>query len=314
MDKNFNEFLKKNIPCFESYTADKPTLRAQLLRTWELAKRTFTGKAGSSFALNLPAGLATAWEKYDMEMGHELHETYDELELNNGDMKQILDPVVDQIVQLISVNVVRSNIKVIMVVGGFSASPYVMDKINHAFSDDVKVIINPPEPGSAICHGAVLMGLSGDDAVVLSRVSRKTFGTNILRDFGKGHPGDKRVLIDGKEKCQDIFDVYAVRGARIPVNHKVTKIYGPPYAKQRALSISVYSTTRSTVPTFTTDKGVEREGGFVMDISGGLDMPDMGRTRSIEVTMFFGKSIIELQGRRTNFGDTDTIERFSVAL
>lgn len=44
-----------------------------------------------------------------------------------------------------------------------------------------------------------------------------------------------------------------------------------------------------------------------MDISDGLALD---KERCIKITMFFGKSAIEVEGRRINFGDTTKVEKF----
>lgn len=98
VDKNFYKFLTKTVGCFEAYAADKPTLRLEVQRTWELAKRSYNGKLKSYVSFSFPAGLATAWESYEAEAGMEPRESYDELELSNEDIKHIFDPVVNEII------------------------------------------------------------------------------------------------------------------------------------------------------------------------------------------------------------------------
>lgn len=51
------------------------------------------------------------------------------------------------------------------------------------------------------------------------------------------------------------------------------------------------------------------EGSYDMGIFDGLEQ---GKNRKIEVSMFFGKFVIEIQGRRQNFGDIEKIDKFWV--
>lgn len=98
----------------------------------------------------------------------------------------------NEIIRLIDKEVCKET-KAIMVVGGFSASPYLMDRVRREFSSKVKIIINPPEPGVGICHGAVLTSMEPDSGVLL-RIARKTYGIRHGRPFQERDPPDKRFL------------------------------------------------------------------------------------------------------------------------
>lgn len=92
----------------------------------------------------------------------------------------------------------------IILVGGFSGSKFLTDEIksNPAFSS-IK-FISPREPGMVVLKGAVLFGCN--PRAVSARICRYTYGlsNNGLFD-GKIHPQSKRAVIDGDEKCIDIF-------------------------------------------------------------------------------------------------------------
>lgn len=307
-DQNFNKLLKQRVGCYEEYVADKASLEMEVQKNWELRKRSYTGSLKSSFALSFGAGLANAWEKHERELGLEPRESYDELELSNDDMKRILDPVVDEIIKFIRQGV-TDKVKAIMVVGGFSASPYLMNRITDAFSGEVQKIINPPDPGAAICHGAVLMGMAPEGSI-LARISRKTYGISTVRKSRPEDPVEKSYYsaVEG-QMSKDVFFIYAYSGAELEVDEKVSKIFYPSERDQTSISIQVYSYMGLTDPEFVTDEGVELEESYMMDISDGLQQ---GKNRSVEVTMYFAKAYIEIQGRRLDFGDTEKIESFWV--
>lgn len=306
-DQNFINFLKQKVGCYEDNVADRASLELEMQKNWELRKRSYTGKPDSAFAFSFAAGLANAWEKHDSDLGLEQRESYDELELNNDDMKQILDPVVDEIIKLIKQGV-TDKVKTIMVVGGFSASPYLMNRIMEAFSGQLMKVINPPDPGAAICHGAVLMAVAPGHSI-LCRISRKTYGVNTVRRFTRGDPVEKKYNDGEGEMCRDVFSVYVYSGVELAVDEKVYGTFQPSKSDRRIISIEVYSGSGSTDPDFITDEGVVMEGSYDMGISDGLEQ---GKNRKIEVSMFFGKSVIEIQGRRQNFGDTEKIDKFWV--
>lgn len=69
--------------------------------------------------------------------------------------------------------------------------------------------------------------------------------------------------------------------------------------------------SNASEPRYSTDYGVECEGSFTMDMS---DDMELDKERGIELSMFFGRAIIEIQGRRYNFGDTQKIESLWVEM
>lgn len=117
--------------------------------------------------------------------------------------------------------------------------------------------------------------------------------------------------MDGVAHCAGVFFPYAIKGAELPVNTGVRHILCPVYSGQTELAISVYSSSLLIRPNYVMDAGVVHEDTFVINISDGLAL---GKGRLVEITMFFGKSAIEVDGRRTNFGDTMKVENFSVKL
>ena len=76
-------------------------------------------------------------------------------------MEGIFDPVVDKVLQLIQKQLEASvgNCKALMVVGGFSQSPYLMAKIRDRFMGWVPGIVNPADHGAAVLKGAALLAL-----------------------------------------------------------------------------------------------------------------------------------------------------------
>ncbi len=51
-----------------------------------------------------------------------------------------------------------SDIKLMMMAGGFSASPYLMKRVRDTFIQyKVEEVISPPNPGSAVCQGAAAL-------------------------------------------------------------------------------------------------------------------------------------------------------------
>jgi molecular chaperone DnaK (HSP70) len=66
---------------------------------------------------------------------------------------------VERILELITAQTVQmSDIKLMMMAGGFSASPYLMKRVRDTFIQyKVEEVISPPNPGSAVCQGAAAL-------------------------------------------------------------------------------------------------------------------------------------------------------------
>ncbi|KAH7296274.1 hypothetical protein KP509_26G016800 [Ceratopteris richardii] len=113
-----------------------------------------------------------AWMWYDMERGVQKgFREYTRLHLCPADFTQIFDPQVVQVIRLIEENI--GNVEILMIVGGFAASPYVKRRIQETFKGKVKEIVIPLDPERAICRGAASMFMKR--GYIHSRISR-TFG------------------------------------------------------------------------------------------------------------------------------------------
>ena len=71
---------------------------------------------------------------------------------------QAVNPIVDLITE--QLDATPGGCHDMLVVGGFAASPYLMQRLKLAFSSRVSNIVQPPQSGSAIVEGAVLYGAS----------------------------------------------------------------------------------------------------------------------------------------------------------
>ena len=94
-------------------------------------------------------------------MGIPERDSYDELEVSFRELQSIFDPVIEQNIQQIANQLQQvGKVKVLVVMGGFAGSPYLMDRIKKRFAGIVPHIFSPPNPGTAVCQGAVMLALS----------------------------------------------------------------------------------------------------------------------------------------------------------
>ncbi|KAF7165316.1 hypothetical protein CNMCM5623_009521 [Aspergillus felis] len=94
---------------------------------------------------------------------------YQQVLLSGNDLPGIFDPVLRQITQLIHRQIESANQEVgrfiinkIVLVGGFSQSPYLRERISETFAVDGKLaILTPADPQAMVMRGAAIRGLGG---------------------------------------------------------------------------------------------------------------------------------------------------------
>ncbi|CAM6123015.1 unnamed protein product [Calypogeia fissa] len=297
-------FLFDKIDCFEILCAAYPATLLMITGQWENLKCSYDGEA-DDYPLDLPAKLASTWQTYVKTSGicSTDSRSYDEILITSEDMKLIFNGEVNKILKLIQDQVaITPDLEAIMVVGGFSNSPYLMKRIRDTFSMTVKQIVSPTDPGSAVCQGAVAFGALGAD-IMMSRKSRKTHGINVSKRFEKGDPLSLRFLTSvGEKRCNKRFSAFVRIGDDIPVDHVVSsKIYALEEYTPK-LHISIYSTS-DPVPRFVTDAGVVKEGSFYYCFprKAVKKAVRMRIKLGLEVTMYFGRTVIEVVAKPVNF-------------
>ncbi|CAG8440520.1 uncharacterized protein OCT59_009835 [Rhizophagus irregularis] len=169
-----------------------------------------------------------------------------------SDVRGMFDPLINKIIDLIKGQLAQQPNKkssVIMLVGGFSESKYLQDRIIKEFNKTVSDISVPLQPMIAAVKGGVQYGLRTDMRV--HTVLRRTYGTDAIR---KSLPGDppSQILPNG---YTIIFDPLAERGKPILVNEKVVREFKPHSMMQRSISFDLY-VTKALNAKFCNDPGV----------------------------------------------------------
>ncbi|CAB5380850.1 unnamed protein product [Rhizophagus irregularis] len=169
-----------------------------------------------------------------------------------SDVRGMFDPLINKIIDLIKGQLAQQPNKkssVIMLVGGFSESKYLQDRIIKEFNKTVSDISVPLQPMIAAVKGGVQYGLRTDMRV--HTVLRRTYGTDAIR---KSLPGDppSQILPNG---YTIIFDPLAERGKPILVNEKVVRVFKPHSMMQRSISFDLY-VTKALNAKFCNDPGV----------------------------------------------------------
>ncbi|KAI8919771.1 hypothetical protein BC831DRAFT_515668 [Entophlyctis helioformis] len=159
----------------------RPDALYSLLEAWEQLKRDYQGPPPPGApheveVLSLPSGVLPfipdsvkdAWAE-DFGADGELHITQQQ-------MYDIFSVPIEQCMKLVEDQLDRTSGKCdyLVLVGGFSASKYLCNRVSERFSKRFKSIVVPINPTSAVVQGAVLYGL--DPNIIQKRRLRNSYG------------------------------------------------------------------------------------------------------------------------------------------
>ncbi len=158
----------------------------------------------------------------------------------------------------------------IFMVGGFSESPYLKAEIKKNFEDNgiiggakINVLV-PRRPQVSVIRGACMFGLNPRS--ITSRISKLTYGINTLTTYDPlRHAEEKKVVIEGEDFCEDVFDAFVKRGEAVGIDEVHVKTYCPVRARQTVMRIIFYCTEKEA-PNFVDEEAVKQLGELSIDI------------------------------------------------
>lgn len=199
-------------------------------------------------------------------------------------MKGLFRPVLSEIKNHLKRLLQRpqlSRVKTMFLVGGFSDSELLRQEIGSEFSDRY-LILAPRNAGIAVLKGAVMFGKN--PAKIAERVVSITYGASCCRKFDKSiHPEEKRFVVDGRDMCKDLFNLFVKEDEVARLGGEVKRLYVPLHADDTLMSFGFYVATNPSTK-FITEEGVTKIGSV------NVESPDIsrGQDRDIEVFMHFG--------------------------
>ena len=206
------------------------------------------------------------------------------LSLSSKMMKKLFTPVVKSIKEHLKTMLRKpqlSKVQAMLLVGGFADSAFLQEEIKKEFSRRLKILI-PRHATIAVVQGAVIFGKK--PASITERVVSTTYGTNSVVNFIKGvHPEEKKFIVDGIEKCHDVFSYFVKENKVVKLGQRITYTYRPLRASQTKMPLDFYVTSNPNTQ-FVTDPGLTKIGSVT------VQSPDTwrGKDRKIEVSMYFG--------------------------
>ncbi|CAG8497182.1 13058_t:CDS:2 [Racocetra fulgida] len=221
------------------------------------------------------------------------------IELEFETVKKMFDPIIEKIIKLINNQLfeftrkqVKHKCKAMFLVGGFSESQYLINRIREQFQRRVPIIASPRDPIAAIVRGAVKYGLNMGQ--VKSRVLKWTYGVEIMEDFDiSNDPPDLRT--DDNKIVK--FKPLAYRGDDVKVDQTFDDVFKPLYDDQTVAEFRVY-VTREIRP-----KYISNEMRVLGTLKIALSRTPSSGIRLIEFGLTFGKMEIKAMARNKFTGE-----------
>ncbi|XP_043196394.1 heat shock 70 kDa protein 12A-like [Amphibalanus amphitrite] len=279
------------------FRSRRPAAWIDLMVAFEARKRAASPDKASPLNVALPFAFISEFKKVRGKKveqavknyrGGQVRYTDGMLRLDSELMQHLFAPTLDKITEQVeSLFDMVSNMQYLFLVGGFSESKLLQERMKRTFSDRIKVVI-PQEVSLAILRGAVLFGL--DPSVIQVRRCTMTYGVGVLNKFMRGiHPQGKLLVRDGREWCADIFDKFVTADQSVGVGETLLRRYTPARADQTTIVLHLYCSHKEKVM-FVTDDGVEKCGTLKLILEG--TAPSPAKRREIQVRMRFGDTEI----------------------
>lgn len=195
--------------------------------------------------------------------------------------RKIFDPTLNLLVKhLVKIyQDIGKDLKVILMVGGFSECSIVQEAVKEKFEGKCRVVI-PNQAGLSVVKGAVFFGHQPD--LIAERVSRYTYGIQTWPPFDeRKHHKSKKVDIGDGPRCKDIFFKFVTKGERIKPGHKKSHIFKVLRPGDQKLECGVYISNEQT-PIYVDDKGCVKLGTLE------IPLERSGRNSDIEESLIFG--------------------------
>lgn len=220
----------------------------EILREFETKKRKFDAKKGDKMTLRLSAVLNELSEKYSKVSPQDEIKKYDgkveifnkfKIKIHPSLIQEWFDDLINPLVcHLQSLLLEVDSINSLLLVGGFSESIYVQERLIKELKEK-KVIVVSREAELAVLKGAVLFG--HDPSLFASRIMKYSYGVKCREKFQKQiHPSSARVMVDGEAVVENAFSVFVKANEPVKYGHEVTRTYFPSNAANTCSCIEIF--------------------------------------------------------------------------
>ncbi|KAK7539977.1 hsp70-like protein [Phyllosticta citribraziliensis] len=279
IDRNFNKWLSDTFG--EAYTripAKKRGPGSAFMRSFETAKRAFgsnlDGRNEMKFIEIEHLYMKCSWSS-------SFDEDENTLKLTSADMQSFFDPVVSDVLRLITSQADRAKslghpVDRVILVGGFGDSDYLVGRIRSwCEAQTVRAKLTcPPQCQAAIVRGAALRGLEG--LKPSSRISRRHYGHPVGLRFRDGRDPEQHAYHNhwhDKKYCSSRVDWGVRKGQEINDDFEVELEVGRNYYNtdlryvNKAFHVKLLCCSSDDAPEQEFEAGVEKVGTISTEFS-----------------------------------------------
>lgn len=313
VDEEFIKFLRETIGpdvmevVENRYREDYITI----LNEFEIKKRGISPNLDANIVVRLPSVVADTFQNINKErldnnsvlpkkyIG-KVKYTRDKMRVDPSVVKGFFEETCNQICAIAGEHLgnIESahdcDINNIIMVGGFSESKVLQDKVRKKFPG--KRLIIPEEAGLAVLKGAVLYG--HDPSMIVARVCKKTYGICAFRNFEPAlDKAEKRFVHEANVLCKDRFSIHARKGQKFETGTVVgTNKYVPSDPGATEMQIDVYVSDRDE-PRYV-DEGDSRRVGQMR-----VPLGNRNGQKEVLIQFVFGDTelgvVAEVNGKKT---------------
>ena len=213
---------------------------------------------------------------------------YDKMRIDANLIIDMFKQASERIIELIS-DVLKkmkgSNLKMIVLVGGFSGCKIIQDNIK-SFFPSYRVIV-PEDAELAVLKGAVLFGHKPD--YIVARIARYTYGVEVRVDVDPGIHELGRCVERNEEKiCSNAFCIYLKKGSVVELGAKITDEFITTAPLQSIVGFSIFQSTIKC-PQYTDVEGCTELGTLRVHIKDPSE-----EIRKFRVNMIFGNTELKI--------------------
>ena len=328
VDAVFQKILKKlwGIDYLTALQEDLPKIWWDIENRFEYMKRQASPKAKTTMNIfGVNAGMLRKYSK--MFEGKDFAESFEKakipgVSLDESEFTFRLSPLaldaifhntVRKIVECVSTLMKKdelANMEYIFLVGGFSASEYLINAIRSLCSGGPTSVLIPQDPDLAVLKGAVLFGQRPD--YVRTRIARKSYGIRCQEKFDpKRHKESNKITIEGVDKCRDVLLIYVKKNTPVELSNSVVKSFLPSVSTQTSIEFEFYSSSLDVTYRKIENDTPGTDGREIQEIEnviytndpetrkiGNLSIPlpniSRGKKRLVDVSFYFGGTQIKV--------------------
>ncbi|MDD7942827.1 hypothetical protein PHK61_30875 [Actinomycetospora lutea] len=274
--------------------AEKPSAFAELVAGWERAKLSIDLGEDRNVFISIPAAIDRMMaDDVRARLAEQQDGIDDHIVLKRAEVELVFETVVPSVLDLVDKQLdemkrgsPNARNPIIILVGGFGASPYLQARLIEHVSGRAEVLV-PPDPAVSVLYGATHFAY---DPQTAARRSKFTYGCDAAHTFRQGIDLESRSFVgpDGVKRCNR-FSRYVSAGQVVPVDEVVSHEYMPIWENQKTAPLDIYRTTL-TDPIYVTKRTCEKIGSLTVDLTPVLQLPI--NRRGGELSMYFGETEI----------------------